>query len=739
QKNIREIQQGISFTGVGITFKQDEKTTKISISALFPNAPAIKAGLLPQDALLKVNGESVEGLNVNQVRDRLRGATGSPVTLTVGRDNQSLDFQLIRTRISIRPKHRSPEAVIKDSTTLINYLGTVQTRLTGDLEKLKTLEQQIAEGKADPVETLTSLVGYFDKQQAQLLTEAEQTIALSQQLLQGQPDILRDWNAYLDATVRLKVCADAVRPKNNARELGILVERMNATARRELTEPERLIWDEQDKLIVQLVQLVISLDCNRDAIAQMDLKKDFQQNLQSAREQSSQFGEALEIWRKRLAVDADRIEAQEQGQKTFQQLVKFLVELNQPNEALVASEKSRARAFADLLATRLSPSSTLSTRSPSITMEQMQKVATAQNAILIQYSVIDDGNLYIWVIYPNGKVGFRQVKSSSRGSLNDLVIGTRTAMGVDRATLITHAPGVLKLDKAKQTQQLQKLHKLLIEPISDLLPTDPKQNVIFIPQGALFSVPFAALQDQNGTYLIEKHTILTAPSIQVLDLTHQQKLAKKGDGKQTALVVGNPLMPLYQDPQDPQKASQLPPLKGAEAEARDIAPLLHTTAITGAQATKSAITKQMGSAGIIHLATHGILDNQSGLSSAIALAPDHPGTPNDGLLTAAEILEMKLHADLVVLSACDTGRGRITGDGVIGLSRSLITAGVPSVIVSLWSVPDAPTATLMTEFYQQLDRSLNKAQALRQAMLTTMKTHPNPIDWAAFTLIGEAQ
>ncbi|MEM7716537.1 MAG: CHAT domain-containing protein, partial [Cyanobacteria bacterium P01_A01_bin.68] len=112
---------------------------------------------------------------------------------------------------------------------------------------------------------------------------------------------------------------------------------------------------------------------------------------------------------------------------------------------------------------------------------------------------------------------------------------------------------------------------------------------------------------------------------------------------------------------------------------------------------------------------------------------------SDGFLTAGEILDLKLNAELVVLSACDTGRGRISGDGVIGLSRSLISAGVPSVLVSLWSVPDSPTASLMTEFYQNLSKNPDRATALRQAMLTTMKRHPNPRDWAAFTLIGEAE
>jgi len=93
----------------------------------------------------------------------------------------------------------------------------------------------------------------------------------------------------------------------------------------------------------------------------------------------------------------------------------------------------------------------------------------------------------------------------------------------------------------------------------------------------------------------------------------------------------------------------------------------------------------------------------------------------------------------VVLSACNTGRGKLTGDGVIGLSRSFITAGVPSILASLWSVPDSPTAELMAEFYRQWQQSHNKAQALRQSMLIIMKKYPEPQDWAAFTLIGEAE
>jgi CHAT domain-containing protein len=150
--------------------------------------------------------------------------------------------------------------------------------------------------------------------------------------------------------------------------------------------------------------------------------------------------------------------------------------------------------------------------------------------------------------------------------------------------------------------------------------------------------------------------------------------------------------------------------------------------------------QQLPNARIIHFATHGTFDEEQPLEGAIALAPSGKDSQSNGLLTAREILSLQLSAELVVVSACNTGRGRITGDGVIGLSRSLIIAGTPSVIVSLWSVPDAPTQELMSEFYRQLKLTGNKAQALRQAMLEMKKKYPNsPKKWAAFTLIGEAE
>ncbi|MEG4455495.1 CHAT domain-containing tetratricopeptide repeat protein [Microcoleus sp. N9_A1] len=419
-----------------------------------------------------------------------------------------------------------------------------------------------------------------------------------------------------------------------------------------------------------------------------------------------------------------------------------LIAQNKTTTALEVAERGRTRAFVELLATRLAgdstPPQTLQRLSQPLSLPQIQQVARQQNATLVEYSVVG-GELYIWLILPTGQIEFRKTRyNSSTTKLQELVSTTHNVLrrGVRRSETTSTPTSQPTNDRLNQfgAYQLRTLHQLLIEPIADLLPKNPTDRVIFIPQNELLLVPFPALLDAKGTYLIEQHTLLTAPSIQVLSFTNQNQQQLNPTLNRTALVVGNPTLPKLSE-------GRLAPLPAAEQEARAVAQLLKTTPMIGAAANKSAVIKQMPQARFIHLATHGLLTPNGGNApGAIVLAPDSPDQVDDGLLTPTEILNMKLKAELVVLSACDTAQGDITSDGIVGLSRSLIAAGVPSVIVSLWAVPDAPTAELMQTFYQYfLQKQPDKAQALRQAMLTTMKTHPQPRNWAAFTLIGEAE
>ncbi|MBE9058282.1 tetratricopeptide repeat protein [Sphaerospermopsis sp. LEGE 08334] len=451
--------------------------------------------------------------------------------------------------------------------------------------------------------------------------------------------------------------------------------------------------------------------------------------------------------------DSYKVSIFEEQARTYRALQQVLITQNKTHEALEISERGRARAFVELLTSRLSNTNTSQTSQPTVdkpTISLLQKIAKQQNATLVQYSIIPDdlkidgkqqtkeSELYIWVIKPTGEITFRKsdlkpLWQKENTTLAKLVDNSRESIGVKRRGGIVAS---LDPNAAPVKGRFQRLHELLITPIADLLPKKETERVVFIPQSQLFLVPFPALQDEKGKYLIEKHTILTAPSIQVLDLTHKRKnaLKKSGVGREI-LVVGNPTMP-----KNPITNEQESPLPGAEIEAVKIAELLKTQAITGNKATKTAIVQKMPKARIIHFATHGFIDDFKGFGvpGAIAFAPS--GEDN-GFLTSGEILDLKLNAELIVLSACDTGQGDITGDGVVGLSRSLISAGIPSIVVSLWSVGDDSTSFLMTEFYKNMAQKLDKGTALRQAMLTTMKhkNYQSPYHWAAFTLIGEVE
>ena len=437
--------------------------------------------------------------------------------------------------------------------------------------------------------------------------------------------------------------------------------------------------------------------------------------------------------------------------------------------------------------------------SKTLTIGQIHQIAQEQNATLVEYTIVpadsfkaqgklrgQAAKIFIWVVQPAGDLVFRQVDLEAEAiaaedlTFTELVATARQRLRGGGATdaaaqppseteapfqlgdrvrrydepltwrpytiesidwvaetaTLSHPEFVLPYpipiaeiyqveDFRPRQRSLQQLHEALIAPIADELPANPDDRVIFIPHEQLFVIPFPALQDAEGHYLIEQHTLLTAPAIEVLALTQKRhaQINSLGSPSAEGLIVGNP-SPM------PRSLVSLP---HAEAEAEAIAQLLQTNAITGASATETAIKQRLADAPLIHLATHGFFNEMHPLQGAIVLAPST--TEEDGFLTAAEILDFPLTAELVVLSACDTGRGRITGDGVIGLSRSFMAAGASRVLVSLWQVPDEATAQLMVEFYRYRQQ-LDDAQALRQSMLAAMQTQPNPYNWAAFTLVG---
>jgi len=345
-------------------------------------------------------------------------------------------------------------------------------------------------------------------------------------------------------------------------------------------------------------------------------------NAKQFSEAEKSLQEAIDIWDKFRSNLPDQLQiSQFDTLVTYILLQQVLVAQNRYDEALEIAEQGRARAFVNLLTKKLSSNPQFLSKLK-LSLQEIKKIAQTENATLVEYSIIEEndqlrygrqqsqgtpGELYIWVVQPTGKIEFRQVDLKSKKiALDELVKSGRESLGV-RGRGASIELVAISESASGQTQRLQQLYQILIQPIAELLPTNPEAKVIFIPHRSLYLVPFTALQDPQNNYLISQHTIITSPAIQILNFTHQIKqqhahLSPEAINK--ILIVGNPVMPSLGNP-----PKQLPSLPGAEQEAIAIAKLLQVKPLLNQEATETAIIAQLPNARIIHLATHGLLDN----------------------------------------------------------------------------------------------------------------------------------
>jgi CHAT domain-containing protein len=277
---------------------------------------------------------------------------------------------------------------------------------------------------------------------------------------------------------------------------------------------------------------------------------------------------------------------------------------------------------------------------------------------------------------------------------------------------------------AETPTQAQDLYNLLIAPLA--LDPETTPQLAIVPHGPLHYLPFAALRAPDETYLIQQYALTLLPSVSAIEILKDK--AQEGQVG-SLLALGNP-----------DTAEAKPELPNAQAEAEAIAQFYNPAQVlTGPQATESMVQTQAEQFNFLHLAAHGFYDEFNPLNSTLYLAPDET---NDGNLQVREIYNLKLkNAELVVLSACETQMGNVgNGDEVVGLSRAFFVAGAPTVVASLWSVPDAPTEQLMRYFYSYLkDPKTNKALALAKAQRKMIEEldNDNPAMWAAFVLSGD--
>jgi CHAT domain-containing protein len=300
------------------------------------------------------------------------------------------------------------------------------------------------------------------------------------------------------------------------------------------------------------------------------------------------------------------------------------------------------------------------------------------------------------------------------------------------------------------------LYTELLEPAAATL--RGKRSLLIAPDGPLYLLPFEALTVKVETaqsrtfpelpYVLRRFAVSYVPSASVLQGLRVPRPSSAGSPRLAKRFLGfaNPLYDAGNAPGATRSSGpQLARLPESEEEVRRIASLYPKGAValyTGSLATEDNVKGNplLAEARQIHFATHGSLNESQPQLSGLELARAR-SSREDGTLRVYEIFNLRLNADLLTLSACDTARGKeISGEGIIGMTRAFFYAGARSLLVSLWPVSDRSTPDLMHSFYEHLGDSRNKAQALRQAKLAMIESenYADPYFWAPFILTGDS-
>jgi CHAT domain-containing protein len=405
------------------------------------------------------------------------------------------------------------------------------------------------------------------------------------------------------------------------------------------------------------------------------------------------------------------------------------------------------------------------------------------NVAFLEYFILPE-QIAIFLKTPSDEVYGACVKVSDH-LLKDLISKLGYALGVDQnnrvsATrqFIPKPVGPRRRHEFKFQEISKQLYQLLIAPLDAYLKQLKYDELVIVPHSILWQIPFTALLEDNKHYLGDRFSLSYASSEENWRMI-AGRVRTSNHHSARAWIVGNPQLPDSINVCD--LILKFQPIQGSQKEAREIYDLFgegRATLFLNENADRLRLDAWHSEFSVIHLATHGFACPEDPLSSLIVLSALDPemaqfsdnrskvvvgsdtsyavtidgkvpsGVPpsletlSDGMyypgyLDARTIIrKYSLNADLVTLSACQTGLGKFLSQGTIGLSRAFLRAGARSVLVSLWNVDDQSTKMLMTEFYKAYLTHGNKALALRRAMSTTRAQHPHPKYWAAFTLVG---
>ena len=297
-----------------------------------------------------------------------------------------------------------------------------------------------------------------------------------------------------------------------------------------------------------------------------------------------------------------------------------------------------------------------------------------------------------------------------------------------------HDDGVeeVLLDSANETT-MRMWYKMVVAPVEDLL---DGSELIVVPEGLLYRVPLAALEDSSGKHLSETYKIRIIPSLMTLKLI--QTSSANYHSETGALIVGDPDVGIVRLRGREEYVSRL---SSAKEEAEMIGRLLRIEplrVLTGRQATKQAVLQEINSASVIHIAAHGDAERGEICLSPICYGKKVP-EEEDFMLTVSDVSKVRLRAKLVVLSCCHSGLGQVKAEGVVGIARAFLGSGARSVLVTLWAVEDRATMQFMTQFYERLVLGESASESLQNTMkwMRESEWYSKVSQWAPFVLVGD--
>lgn len=351
---------------------------------------------------------------------------------------------------------------------------------------------------------------------------------------------------------------------------------------------------------------------------------------------------------------------------------------------------------------------------------------------LLEYVVTDDKTYLFALTQGAAKAGNVNLQlyeiAVDRGKLNTDVEEFRRQLATHEITFAAAAAN---------------LYERFVKPAAAQL--KGKTKLVIVRDAGLWELPFQALKNEAGRFLIEDFAISYAPSLAALaEMTRVQQNRRQESRTPSVVAFGNPSFGATRGATVPIKVG-FAPLPSTETEVNQLAKLYgsaQSKIYLGAEAREERLKAEAGNASVLHLATHGILNDASPMYSQIVLAQPDEKSSEDGMLEAWEVMKLDLQAQVAVLSACETGRGRIgAGEGVIGLTWAFFVAGAPASVVSQWKVDAESTSELMQEFHRNLQSQerKTKAESLRAAELKLLQNpkYRHPFFWASFSLIGE--